>query len=186
MRSRRCESSTETRLRLKRSRHEAWPHQDLNSFILGSLLVRAASAGWSWDDELPRREAACLLWVKSRHDTLKSQCLLYPPKSGHGSAYFGVFCSRRSGDASRSAFQPRCYGGVHTGAERRVHLGVTGFSAGCAFDFRKALDFVVRFCLIHSSAPSITVDPNGDAGCQASCALLSRPDRPGLSKPARC
>src|SRR5689334_18885202 len=62
-------------------------------------------------------------------------------------------------------------------AQNAASIGVTGFSAVCAFDFREALDFVVRFCLIHSSAPSITVDPNGDAGRHASCGLLSQPDR---------
>ena len=54
-----------------------------------------------------------------------------------------VFRSRRGGDASRRAFQPRCYGRIHAGTESRVHVKVTGLAVSYAFDFRYALDFVV-------------------------------------------
>jgi len=54
-----------------------------------------------------------------------------------------VFRSRRRDDASRRAFQPRCYGRIHAGTERLVHVEVTGFAVSCPFDFRYAVDFVV-------------------------------------------
>ena len=47
-----------------------------------------------------------------------------------------VFVSRRGDDASRRAFQPRCYGRMHAATERRVHLEVTGLADSYAFDFR--------------------------------------------------
>jgi len=49
---------------------------------------------------------------------------------------FWISGSRRGDDTSRRAFQPRCYGRIHAGTERRVHLEVTGFAISYAFDFR--------------------------------------------------
>jgi hypothetical protein len=47
-----------------------------------------------------------------------------------------VFDSRRGDDASGRALQPRCYGRMHAGTERRVHVKVTGLAVSYAFDFR--------------------------------------------------
>ncbi len=49
---------------------------------------------------------------------------------------YRVFGSRRGDDAGRRAFQPRCYGRMHAGAERRVHVKITGLAVSYAFNFR--------------------------------------------------
>jgi hypothetical protein len=56
---------------------------------------------------------------------------------------YWVLGSRRGNDASRRTFQPRCYGGTHTGTECLVHVEVTGFAVSYAFDFSYAMEFVV-------------------------------------------
>jgi hypothetical protein len=56
--------------------------------------------------------------------------------SQFGPRRISVFGSRRGDDASRRAFQPRCYGRMHAGTERRVHVKVTGLAVSYAFDFR--------------------------------------------------
>jgi hypothetical protein len=54
-----------------------------------------------------------------------------------------VLSSRRSDDTNRRTFQSRCYGRMHSGTERRVHLAVTWFSVCCAFDFGHATELVI-------------------------------------------
>jgi hypothetical protein len=49
---------------------------------------------------------------------------------------FWISGSGRGDDASRRAFQPRCYGRVQARTECRVHVKVTGLAVSYAFDFR--------------------------------------------------
>jgi hypothetical protein len=49
---------------------------------------------------------------------------------------FWISGSRRGDDTNRRAFQPRCYGRMQAGTERRVHVKVTGLAVSYAFDFR--------------------------------------------------
>jgi hypothetical protein len=64
-------------------------------------------------------------------------------------------CRTRGRTASRRAFQPRCYGGMHSVTERRLHFKVTGPSVSYAFDFSYAMEFVVPHLSTFNSSPQL-------------------------------